>query len=334
MLQVFVNDGGTLRAHRAAEGQGAEGRREPLPDETVWVDLLAPLPDEVAKAEALMGLRLPTREQMAEIEESSRLRRIPGAMHVTVLTLAFADTDAPRLAPVSFVLARGRLATLHHVDSKPFLDFRRRAAHQGCRTPKAEAVLRALVEGIVERTAAVLRRVAVDLDSLAGGSFRVTALPAGTEPRDDHRTLKRLGQAGHLIAKAHESLGSLARMLDFLARGPTGGGVVGKETRRWARGARLDVSGLDEYAQFLSRKVGLVLDTTLGRINAEQTGIVKLVSVLTVALFPPLLVTSVFGMNFAAMPELQSPAGYPMAIALTVLAAVAPLWFFKRRGWL
>lgn len=329
MLQVFVNDGGTLKARK-----GADIMAGPLPAETVWVDLLAPMPDEVARAEALMGLRLPTREQMAEIEESSRLRRVPGAMHVTVLALAFADTDAPRLAPVSFVLTRGRLATLHHVDSKPFLDFRRRAAHQGFPLPKAEAVLRALVEAIVERTAAVLRRVAVDLDSLAGTSFRVAALPVDGAPRDDHRTLKRLGQSGHLIAKAHESLGSLSRMLDFLARGQMGEGVVGKETRRWARGARLDVTGLDEYAQFLSRKVGLLLDTTLGRINAQQTGIVKLVSVLTVGLFPPLLVTSVFGMNFAAMPELQSPAGYPLAIGLTVLAAVAPLWFFKRRGWL
>lgn len=329
MLQVFVNDGGTLRARKAVEGRG-----EPLPDETVWIDLLSPMPDEVARAEALMGLRLPTREQMAEIEESSRLRRVPGAMHVTVLALAFADTDAPRLAPVSFMLARGRLATLHHVDSKPFLSFRRRAAHQGFPVPKAEAVLRALIEAIVERTAAVLRRVAVELDSLAGGSFRVATPPAGAGPRDDLRTLKRLGQAGHLIAKAHESLGSLARMLDFLARGQMGEGVVGKETRRWARGARLDVTGLDEYAHFLSRKVGLLLDTTLGRINAEQTAIVKLVSVLTVALFPPLLVTSVFGMNFAAMPELQSPAGYPLALALTVLAAVVPLWFFRRRGWL
>ncbi|HEY0834768.1 MAG TPA: CorA family divalent cation transporter [Azospirillum sp.] len=329
MLQVFVNDGGTLKGRKGGEAMAA-----PLPAETVWIDLLAPLPDALARAEALMGVRLPTREQMAEIEESSRLRRLPGGIQFTVLALAFADTDAPRLAPVSFVLARGRLATLHHVDSKPFLDFRRRAAHQGFPAPKAEAVMRALVDAVVERTASVLRRVAIELDSLAGSSFRVADPAEEAAPRDDHRTLKRLGQAGHLIAKAHESLGSIARMLDFMARGQTGDGVVGKETRRWARAARLDVSGLDEYAHFLSRKVGLVLDTTLGRINVEQNGIVKIVSVLTVALFPPLLVTSVFGMNFAAMPERHWAGGYPLAITLTVLAAVVPLWFFKRRGWL
>jgi len=328
MMHVFVNDGGTLRW---AKGAGTHG--ESLPAETVWLDLVVPTHGEQVQGEALMGLRLPTREQIAEIEESSRLRLLNGAVHMTVLVLALADTEAPRLTPVSFVIKGGRLATIHYMDAQPFLTFRRRTVRQGFAGVSADAVLVALVEAVVERTAGVLRRVGSELESLSVQAFRTLA-PEGAEPRDDKRTLKRLGQTGHLIAKTHESLGSLARMLDFLMRGGAGDASLRKGTRRWARGVLQDVEGLDQYTRFLRNKVNLLLDGTLGHINAGQNGIVKLVSVLTVALFPPLLVSSFYGMNFKAMPEKHWLLGYPMALVLMLLAAVLPLWYFRRRGWL
>ncbi len=325
MMHVFVNDAGTLRW---AGGAGEGGA--PLPAETVWLDLVVPNREELARAEALMGLPLPTRGQIAEIEESSRLRRSDGAVHMTALVLALADTEAPRLVPVRFVVAGGRLATLHHLDAQPFLTFRRKTVRQGFAGTSAAAVLVALVEAVVERTAGILQRTGTGLDALSGRTFR-TPGPAG--PSDDTRTLKELGHAGHVLAKARESLGSLRRMLDFLMRGG-GEAALRKASRRWARGILLDVAGLDRYARFLSGKVALLLDGTLGRITVEQNGIVKLVSVLTAVLFPPLLVTSFYGMNFADMPEKHWLFGYPLALALMASAAALPLWYVRRRGWL
>ena len=327
MMHVFVNDGGILHWAKGAGGHGA-----PLPAETVWLDLVVPTHEEQAQGEALMGLRLPTREQIAEIEESSRLRLLNGAVHMTVLVLALADTEAPRLTPVSFVVAGGRLATIHYMDAQPFLTFRRKTVRQGFAGVSADAVLVALVEAVVERTAGVLRRTGAALDALSGHAFRIA--DPNAEPSDDTRTLKQLGKAGHTLAKARESLSSLRRMLDFLMRGGGGEAALRKDTRRWARGILLDVEGLDQYARFLSNKVGLLLDSTLGRITVGQNDIVKLVSVLTVLLFPPLLVTSFYGMNFAGMPEKEWVFGYPLALALMVVAAGLPLWYFRRRGWL
>lgn len=326
MMHVFVNDAGSLRW---AKGAGVDNA--PLPLDTVWLDLLTPTHEEQRQGQALMGRPLPTREQIAEIEESSRLRLLNGALHLTVLVLALADTEAPRLTPVSFVVAGGRLVTIHHMDAQPFLTFRRRTVRQGFPDVSADAVLMALVEAVVERTAGVLRRAGTELDSLSGRAFR-RGVP-GPDDAEDTRTLKRLGQAGHLLAKARESLVSLRRMLDFLITGG-GGAMLRKATRRWARGIRLDVEGLDQYARFLSSKVGLLLDSTLGRITVAQNEIVKLVSVLTVVLFPPLLVTSFFGMNFEVMPEKEWLFGYPVAVVLAVASAALPVWFFRRRGWI
>ena len=188
------------------------------------------------------------------------------------------------------------------------------------------------MEGVVERTAGVLRRVGLELDAMGSRAFRGRALPRRGENRDDTRTLKRIGHTGHLIGKANVSLASLERMLTFLARGE--GWTAAKPTRRWARAALQDVSGLNQYARFLAGKVSLLLDTTLGQINVEQNEIVKIVSILTVSLFPPTLVASVYGMNFARMPEKAWVWGYPTAILLMLLSAILPMLYFKTRRWL
>jgi len=327
LLHVFVNDGDLLRW--AKEADTAPG---PVPDGTVWLDLLNPTADELIRAEALIGAPLPTREQMAEIEESSRLRVVNGVLSMTVTALVWADTDEPRIATVGFVLAGHRLVTIHHIDPQPFLAFRRRASHGSLPCAKGEAVLTALVEGMVDRTAVVLRRTGLELDIINRRAFRGHKLRSRGETLDDTQTLKRIGHAGHLIGKARVSLASLTRMLDFLARND--GWNAGKSTRRWARTALQDVTGLDEYAGFLAGKVALLLDTALGRINVEQNEIVKIVSIITVLLFPPTLVASICGMNFPGMPGADEPAGYPSALLLMLLAALLPMIFVRLRRWL
>lgn len=327
MLHVFVNDGGLLRWAREATDEAA-----PLPEAAVWLDLINPTADELAQAEALIGASLPTREQMAEIEESSRLRVTAGTLTMTVTALVWADTDEPRIATVSFVLAGRRLVTIHDIDPQALLAFRRRATHGQVAASRGELVLAALVDGMVDRTSAVLRRTGVELDVLNRRFFRGRKLRSRGETLDDSQTLKRIGHAGHLIGKARVSLASLTRMTDFLARGD--GWNSGKATRRWAKTTLQDLRGLDQYARFLAGKVALALDTALGQINVEQNEIVKIVSVLTVLLFPPTLVASIGGMNFSDMPGSDSPFGYPSTLLLMVLSALLPMIYVRLKRWM
>lgn len=327
MLHVFVNDGGLLRWAREASDEAV-----PLPEAAVWLDLINPTADELARAEALIGASLPTREQMAEIEESSRLRVTGGTLTMTVTALVWADTDEPRIATVSFVLAGRRLVTIHDIDPQALLAFRRRATHGQVPASRGELVLAALVDGMVDRTSAVLRRTGVELDVLNRRFFRGRKLRSRGETLDDSQTLKRIGHAGHLIGKARVSLASLTRMTDFLARGD--GWNSGKATRRWAKTTLQDLRGLDQYARFLAGKVALALDTALGQINVEQNEIVKIVSVLTVLLFPPTLVASIGGMNFSDMPGSDSPFGYPSALLLMVLSALLPMIYVRLKRWM
>ena len=94
------------------------------------------------------------------------------------------------------------------------------------------------------------------------------------------------------------------------------------------------MTSLSDHASFLTTNINFLLDATLGMINIEQTGIIKIFSVAAVVLMPPTLVASIYGMNFRHMPELDWTYGYPMALCIMVLSAILPYWFFKMKGWL
>src|ERR687894_400185 len=153
----------------------------------------------------------------------------------------------------------------------------------------------------------------------------------GRPPRTDlQAVLKRLGRANALASKLRESLLSIGRMLAFFRQG------MGERLRDGAR-ARLrtldrDVASLAEYDAQLSAEIGFLLEATFGLIGLEQNGIIKVFSIAAVLFLPPTLVGTVYGMNFDHMPELHWAFGYPLALGLMALSAVAPYCWFKRRG--
>ncbi len=101
-----------------------------------------------------------------------------------------------------------------------------------------------------------------------------------------------------------------------------------------ARQILRDIESLDNHTAFLFDKINFLMDATVGFININQNKIIKIFSVASVALLPPTLIASVYGMNFQYMPELQWTYGYAYGIALMVASAVGPMWYFRKRGWL
>jgi magnesium transporter len=100
------------------------------------------------------------------------------------------------------------------------------------------------------------------------------------------------------------------------------------------RTALRDVQSIEEHATFLSNKIQFLLDATLGLVTIEQNDIIKIFSVMSVIFLPPTLVSSIYGMNFKFMPELEWRYGYLWAILLIILAAVLPYVFFRWKRWL
>ena len=295
----------------------------------VWYDLFQPTVDEDADLERMLGVSVPTRAEMEEIEVSSRLYAEDGALYMTALVQVQSDTAQPHLTPITFILVGNRLATVRYETPKSFEIFRSRAEKPGFGLADGRGVLLGLLETIVDRVADALERIGGELDVLSSAVFR--------SRRERERALEEaitaIGRSGGAVSRAEESIVSLARLFHFLAEH---GGRDRLDPDGRARLITLDhdIRSLAEHAKSLDAKVNFLLSATLGLVGLEQNTIVKIFSILAVVFMPPTLIASIYGMNFHSMPELDKPWGYPMALALMVASVATTFAVFKWKRWL
>ena len=321
-----------------------QGRREltqvdpataDLPEETIWVDLLDPTVDETAFIGRTLGIELPTRDEMREIEASARVYEEDGALFLTATMLVNADRPPPDTTEITFVLKGERLVSLRYVDPQPFRSIAGRIERHGTAMGSGLTVFLWLVDQIVARTADVLERASLDIDTL---SREIFGAATNHEPKRERLDLlvaiERIGRSGDTAARDRECRLTLARIVLAVSASETVPLAQKKEARVRAKAIHRDIASLTDHATFLASKINLLLDATLGMINIEQTNIIKIFSVLSIVLLPPTLIASIYGMNFDFMAELHWSLGYPFSITLMLLSAFIPFWHLRRRGWL
>lgn len=302
-------------------------------DELVWIDLFDEPLDEVKKLEELLGVNIPTRDEMEEIEISSRLYEENDAWFLTITLPARAGEGETDMGPVSFVLTDWLLVTVRSIEPRAFRTFPQRAGKADLGLDSASTVLLTLLEAIVDRLADILEHASREIDTISSAIFAQAELkPSGKS--SFQKVLQQLGRQGDLLSDLRESLMTLGRAGGYL-------GLIwprmehsSKESRERLQTLSRDVQSISEHASFMTQKVTFLLDATLGMINIEQNATIKIFSVLAVIFMPPTMIASIYGMNFEHMPELSWPIGYPAALGIMLAAAVLPYWFFKRKGWL
>jgi magnesium transporter len=301
---------------------------------TVWVDLLNPSKDEDALVEKGLGIAVPTREEMAEIEASSRLYQEGGAHYMTALVLHQPDipNEPPIATPITFVLSGTRLVTVRYAEPRAIQIFISRAQKKDAACMSGVAVLVGLLEAIIDREADRVERIQGEVDKLSHTIFGVKGGERTRSLRFDVN-IRAIGREGELTSRSRESLLTLGRLLTYLGHVMAERGDD-KALKARVKTANRDVQSLADHIGYMSTKITFLLDATLGMINNEQNTIIKIFSVLAVVLLPPTLVGTIYGMNFKHMPELDWVYGYPLALGLMVLAAVLPWLFFRRKGWL
>ena len=305
--------------------------------EMLWVDLLDPTPEEIKAIESLEGLSLPTRNEVHEIEISSRLYIESRALFMTATIMVRAADPNPTTTPVTFAYRPDRLVTLRFDEPMPFKSFAMRYERNPEAFQTAQRMFLGLFDEVVDRIADILEFVAADLNALSTIIFLGENREPGAINFND--LLRRIGQNAARTANARESLVSLQRVHGFFTE--TCGNLSPEPVDEHWRITGKDVSALADHANFVSSKVTFILDATLGlinsdqnTINSQQNRIIKLFSVLAVVLLPPTLVASIYGMNFMHMPELRWTWGYPFALALMLISAVVPYLIFKYNRWL
>jgi magnesium transporter len=142
--------------------------------------------------------------------------------------------------------------------------------------------------------------------------------------------LETIAKEEDLNGRIRRNVMDTRRALSFLMRSK----LLSDEQQEEARQILRDIDSLENHTAFLFDKINFLMDATVGFININQNKIIKIFSVVSVALMPPTLLASVWGMNFEHMPELRSTIGYPLAILAMLISSAIPLIYFRKKGWM
>ena len=327
MLNIFTLANGRLFQEEI------ESLEELSKFQPIWVDLEAPTLEEKRWIKQYYGLSIPEDAMDEDIEESARFyQEDNGELHIRSDFL-IADEDEPRTVRVAFILnqnndalrSRGVLFSIHDEDVPVFRLLRMRARRAPGLIEDAKEVLLKLFDADAEYSADTLEGIYDQLEK-AGKlvlSEDVTDVLAG-------EVLGAIARQEDLNGRIRRNVMDTRRAVSFMMRSK----MLNAEQFEEARQILRDIDSLDSHTEFLFEKINFLMDATVGFININQNKIIKIFSVASVALLPPTLIASLYGMNFQYMPELSQTWGYPYALCLMVASAVVPMWYFRRRGWL
>lgn len=309
-----------------------------IAQDAVWLDLNDPTSEEAEAVEAATGLRVPSRAALSEVETSSRLRRVKGGLSLSTPMITF-ERSASQLKPLGFLLTKDHLVTIRFHELRAFDSAAKRIVDSdGSATPSE--VFLVVLEELVDSLADALEDMASELDSLSTRIFdfdvrgaerrRLESPPPRRRDLALRRILRGISNRGKVLGKIRASLLGLERIVPFVAAACDGLGLP--EDGRFDTIKR-DIESLDEFETRLAENVQFLLDAALGLINIEQNNVFRVLTVVSVVGVPPTLIASMYGMNFKHMPELEWTYGYPYALGLIVLSALAPIVYFRIRGW-
>ena len=316
------------------DGSIVDAKAEKIPDEATWIDLEEPTREEEELVERCINLDVPTQDEMAEIEPSSRLYEKNGALYMTVSVLRGVDEDHPTTTPIGFVLVGNRLVTIRYATPKPIRTFENHARREPELVSDGPTAFVRLIDAIIDRLADELERVSATMEELSREIFHDSQQERRIPVKKLTALLSRIGRVQTLLTKIRYSAVTTLRMLSFFGASHRMHAEEHKEMRHHATSLATDVTSLSEHASYLIDSLTFLLDATLGLISIEQNAAMKLFSWAAVVFLPPTLIAGIYGMNFHNFPELSWPWGYPMALALMFATAVGPYLYFKRRGWI
>ncbi|MBF6631576.1 MAG: magnesium/cobalt transporter CorA [Comamonas sp.] len=327
MLNVFTLSNGRLVQEEIA------ALEELAQFQPVWVDLESPTLEEKRWIQQYYGLSIPADAMDLDIEESARFyEEDNGELHIRSDFL-LDDEDDPRSVRVAYILNQhntelkscGVLFSIHEEDIPVFRLLRLRARRAPGLIEDAKDVLLKLFDADAEYSADTLEGIYDDLKKVSA-----QVLDGNVTDNDAQEVLADIARQEDLNGRIRRNMLDTRRAVSFMMRSK----MLSAEQFEDARQILRDIESLDSHTQFLFDKINFLMDATVGFLSINQNKIIKIFSVASVALLPPTLIASVYGMNFKFMPELDWAYGYPYVLALMVTSAVGPMLYFRKRGWL
>lgn len=305
-----------------------------LPEDFIWIDVHAMSVEEEKSLERQLNIEIPNRDEIWKNRVLNRFYEENGVYYMSAAIITKVGSPYPQTSNVSFVLAKDYLITLRTIIPTSFQNFSHRLVQAPQKFPTSARILEGLLNEMITRVVYNSDIVVQDLDRLTHDVFNVSTLAKdaqGHSASDSMKDILRtLGTCADLNSQINESLHSMLRLLTYFQQTH----AEDKELVNNIQILMADAKSLSQQGSFLADKITFLLDATLGMINVEQNFIIKIFSVVTVFFVPATLISSIYGMNFHHMPELNWLYGYPFALGLIAICAIVPFVYFRKKGWL
>jgi len=292
----------------------------------IWVDLVAPTNEIRNWVGSFFDVQLPDPSSLTDLEASARFYvEDNGEIHLHSDFLLDTKEESRNVA-VALILHKDILFSVRTEELPVFRLQRLRARTQPGYVSDGKDVLLDLYAADAEYSADALEDVYAALED-------VSKHVLGTEITDAEaaKILAAIAREEDLNGRIRRNVHDTRRAVSFLTRGK----FLSSDQQEDARQILRDIESLDGHTSFLFGKINFLMDATVGFININQNKIIKIFSVASVAMLPPTLIASIYGMNFKSwFPELEWEYGYPFSLLLMAVSVVIPFWFFRKKGWL
>ena len=290
----------------------------------IWIDLLQPTKAQRHLIGEHFGLELPDPQELTDLEASARFYVEQDEIHIHSDFLLDRD-GVSRSVPVAFVLRGDILFSVRDEELPVFRLQRLRARSQPGFVSDSRDMLLDLYGAEAEYSADSLENIYNELEAVSK-----KVLSHNMSDEEAARILVDIAEQEDLNGRIRRNILDTQRAVSFLLRRKLLTTTQLEDAQQILR----DIESLNSHTAFLFGKINFLMDATVGFININQNKVIKIFSVASVALLPPTLIASIYGMNFENMPELKWAVGYPFALGLMVTSVLLPYLFFRRKGWL
>ena len=301
-------------------------------DDILWIDMVQPTIKEQKAVENFMEISLQTKQQVEEIESTSKYSETENAI-ISNSNFFVPTGDSFEVEPVSFILSNeGVLVSVRQADMRTFREAEKRLQMNYRSFSTGYHILISLLEVRIDFDADLVEMVGRQVSSLSKGINKEDSI--------DKAVIHRINTLQERTMILRENIFDRQRILSGILRSERFPNDIYPRLQLMIK----DVNSLISHTDFSFQRLDYIQDSALGLINIEQNEVVKIFSVAAVVFMPATLVASIYGMNFRLMPELEwvytlpngwnIPLGYLFAIGLMVLASGLTMGYFRYKKWL
>jgi len=286
----------------------------------IWIDLLNPTEDEKEQVERFLQINLQTRQQVEEIETSSRYLEtqeliIANSSFLVSINGSFYQN------PVSFLIKRNILITLRMAELRVFNETIKKIETNLKAYPTGYHILATMFETRIDLDADFIENLAKDISYI---SKRLSV-----EKDLDEKMILEITKYQESTMLIRENIIDKQRVISGILKSE----LFPNDCNQKFKVMIKDIGSLLDYTTFNFGRLEYLQNTFLGLINIEQNKIIKIFTVASVAFMPPTLIASIYGMNFKFLPELNWTFGYVFALFLIISSSLGTLSYFRRKKW-